>query len=368
MRSYIAFILIVILFVPNLALSIDLREIGDGIALTDDSRVAGMTSGQLVVYDDQALTFFNRRLREQHVFPIESPKRAIVAPDGRHYALITPSDSDEILSESNTVEVFDSRGRLQWRLNAVPEGEMFLAPGGGYLVVMTGTPGNWDWHMLVCQGDSLASLVFIEAFKGMTFASDAKCFLVDCNPKGLRLYSSSGEQIADYGLQLDYCFTDSSDLAVMCYQGVLQVWRDTVKVCQAKLQETVINALVACDSAGRIVAASSTNMEVLDLATGNRMWNYRLPTAQMNFVSLDISDDGKFIACGISHNRGASVEKEERYQEDYLYLFDIDRNIMRKKEFSLDHWRAGLPQVAFWIDRRSILVRNLDKLHVVEMQ
>ncbi|MBN2226439.1 MAG: hypothetical protein JW763_03660 [candidate division Zixibacteria bacterium] len=367
MRSYITLALVVLFIIPTIAFSIDLREIGDGITLTPDSHVAGMTSGQLVVTDKHAITFFNRRLGEQKTIPIGSKQRAIVAPDGRSYALITSSASDILLPESNTVEVFDSRGRLQWSLNAVPDGEMRLAPGGSCLLVMTGTPGSWDWRMLVCQADSLASLVFIEAFKGVVFAPDARRFLVDCNPKGLRLFASSGEEIANYGLQHDFCFTDSSDRAVMCYQGELQVWRDSTRVYQTRLQETVINTLVASDTANRIVVASNTNMEVLDLATGAHLWNYRVPTAQMSFVSLDISDDGKFIACGISYNRGPSVEKTERYQEDYLYLFDIDRNIMRKKEFSLEHWQAGHPQVAFWIDRRSILVRNLDKIHVVEM-
>jgi len=367
LRFYFALI-VGILFTTNFAWAINIREMSSGLPLSDNSRIAGMTSGDLVVYDDRVLKFYDRRIRERKTLTLNPDQRPVVAPDGRHYALVTPSVNDEITPGARLVEVYDKKGILQWHLSGVPDGEMYLAPGGGYLVVMTGTPGHWDWEMLICHGDSLASLVSLEAFKGIAFANDARRFMVDCNPKGLRLFASTGEQIADYGLQHNFCFSDRSDRAVVCYKGILKIYQDSMLQSQTKLRETSINALIASDTADRIVVTSATNLEVIDLADGRQLWDYRLPTAQLNFVSLDISADGDFIACGVSHNRGPSYEKSERYKEDYLYLFDIDRNIMRKKKFTFDRWRSGFPVVAFWIDRRSILIQNLEKLHVVEMQ
>ncbi len=368
LRIFRVLIYILVFIIPGAGQAILLKRTGIYVNLPVKPEVYGLGSGHAAVIDSKGITYYDKRFRKQFSRETAGGESLIAAPNGKYWGILKKSKLNGFGADLNRIEVFDRRGKSCWELDGIAAGDAHISPSGEYLVVLQGTRGHSDWELFIYHRDSVGIKVYVQSCSDFVFSRDGQRFFINSRQSGLYLYDFAGKLLANFGPQQGCSFSENSHLAACFNQGMLSVIKDTVITAEIELGEMQLRTMTVSDTADRVVCSVGHRLIVTDISEGRIDWDYRVATAAENFISIDISDDGRYIALGLNFSRGTNVPKDERFREGYLYFFDINGNKMLKEKFSYDNYAAGTPEVAFWPDGRSIMVRTFGRIDVIEMQ
>jgi len=82
---------------------------------------------------------------------------------------------------------------------------------------------------------------------------------------------------------------------------------------------------------------------------------------------MDVSPDGKYVACGVDINEGRDVLKENRHVIGFLYLYDIEGESILFKQFRYSSYTDGTPMVRFGPHSRKVYVLTRENLHIISL-
>jgi hypothetical protein len=207
----------------------------------------------------------------------------------------------------------------------------------------------------------------VVGFQWLIMSDDGKYFLVDCGSRGLKIYNSSGEEVSEMEHQRISAFGRNSEWNGHFINDVLKIYEGDKERLEVEFLYHMMFALHILNQEQRIVVGFPNNVAVLDLKDGSTIWKYSPGRENSDFVSLDVSPNGKYVACGVDINLGRKVEKEHRHVTGYLYVYDINGKSFENLEFNYSSYAAGLPRVKFLPDNRIISVETKEYLHVIEM-
>lgn len=357
-----------LLVLPSLVPALDLREAPNKISFSEEARAFGLTSGNLVVTDGDSAVAYNKRFKPAMNMSIKPDQRLTVSENGLHYGIASPykvpDHHEEIL---HRLDIHDARGNVIWSLDGLAEGEYHISPSGDYIVFAAGKAGAYDWQVILCRPDQTATLLDMVSFKEIKFASDGSRFAIDGGSKGLQLYDKTGRPLLVLDYQNSFAMSSTGKYLAVFKEGTLSIYRDTSLLSKNDSVDREIAAVVISEKLNRLYYVSAFNLVVINVERGTRVWDYKTESAQYRFTSVDLSVDHQFVACGVIVNLGARIPKGNRHPKGYIYMFDVGRNIIRKAEFSNSGWTEGQPQVGFWPDQRTILVRTNDRILTFEM-
>jgi hypothetical protein len=120
-------------------------------------------------------------------------------------------------------------------------------------------------------------------------------------------------------------------------------------------------------SLDRVAMAFKKEMMMVDLKSDSVLWQYTPARSGGSFTSADISPNNRFVACGVDINLGRKAEISKRHVTGYIYVYDIDGLTVAELKVTYGGFGAGLPDVCFSADNRTIVVETRDTLRLVEM-
>jgi hypothetical protein len=353
---------------PGESRGVSLMRTGQYIPVSEDAEIYGLGSGTLVVADSDSITCYNKRLRKTYSAKLSPDEKAASSNNGRYWGIVKPSELDGFGEKLGRIEVFDNRGRPQWVLDGIPDGELYLSPAGDYLAVIKGNPGFGNTEMFIFHRDSVAVRDYVQECTDIVFSDNGSRIFVNSDAAGLKMYDDDGVLLANFGFQQNCAFSENSKLSACFSQGMLLVIRDTAVITQIDIGEMQMIAMAVSDSLDRIFCIAGYRLIAVDYENDSIDWDFRLETASEKFMNIDISDDRRFLALGLCINRGMLVPREERIREGYLYFFNVGGDGKSREKFTFDRYITGTPRVAFWPDGRSILVRTYGRIDVVELR
>lgn len=353
-----------ILILPVPALAFKLKELAR-FEVADDAHVFGQSTSNIIVTDGASAKFYNRRWKVRSTITLDSSQSIIVADNSLYYAIVEFEPNAGSDSAAGFVNVYDNRQVPLWGAFDIRKGEHYLSPSGDYIVTVTGTPGFLDFEVHISRQDQPPVDYKIEFFEKLYFSANGEFFLVDCGLKGGRLINSSGELIDSTGVFQDCAFSEDGKYYALYDKGKISVFQGKKLYADHDFQQVLVKKMVVRKEVNRLISVFHDMIVVNRLDNGVNMWRYNTEKDNARFVSMDVSPDNKFVACGVDVNAGRKVVKEERHVQGFLYVYDFDGQVVETKEFKYPTYIEGTPEVNFGPDSRTIFVRTSGMVYVI---
>ena len=360
------FILIIgaILILPAVTSAFNLKEIGR-FEVGDKAHIYGQSTNNIIVTDGSSIKFYNRRWQVRDTIRLDNTQSAIVADNGMYYAIVESAPNAGNDSAGGFVNVYDTRQTPLWGAFDLKKGDYYLSPSGDYIVTVTGTPGFLDFEVHISRQDSPPVDYKIEFFEKLYFSANGEYFLVDCGLKGGRLIDANGKLIDSTGVFQDCAFSEDGKYYALYDKGKIGVYNGKKLYADHDFQQVLVKKMVVRKEVNRLISVFHDMIVVNRLDNGVNMWRYNTEKDNARFVSMDVSPDNKFVACGVDVNAGRKVVKEERHVRGFLYVYDFDGQVVELKEFKYRNYIEGTPEVNFGPDSRTIFVRTSGMVYVI---
>ena len=365
-RKLLIYIAGVTLLLPVLAAGIDLDEVGR-IALEDGDRVYGQSTGNIIIANDSSLTFYDSTFNIRHRLILDSLQSALVADNGLYYAIVEPGPEPVSDSSGKIITIYNNSQIPLWGAFDIKYGDYYLSPSGDYIVTVTGTPGYYDFEIHVNHNQLPPAGGKIEFFESINFADDGRLFNVDCGLKGGKIFGSDGQMADSTGKQQACAFSENNEFYALYDRGVVNVYRNKKLYSTHEFRKPRIVRLAIRAKSNHLLAAFSDIVALNNLDDGTTIWSYGLQHERSRYVSMDVSPDGKYVACGVDINEGRDVLKENRHVIGFLYLYDIEGESILFKQFRYSSYTDGTPMVRFGPHSRKVYVLTRENLHIISL-
>ncbi|MEW5922976.1 MAG: hypothetical protein AB1746_03225 [Candidatus Zixiibacteriota bacterium] len=364
LRRLLVLIFGAILILPAVATAFDLKEIGR-FEIGDDENIYGQSTNNIIVTNGSSIRFYDRRWQVRSTISLDSAQSAIVSDNGLYYAIVESGSNTVSDSLTGFVNVYDIRQTPLWGAFDIRKGDHFLSPSGDYIVTVTGTPGFLDYEVHIARQDRPPVDYQIEFFEKLSFSANGEYFLVDCGLKGGRLINSNGELVDSTGVFQEYAFSENGKYFALYDKGVINVYEGKKLYADHDFQQVLVKKMVVRKEVNRLISVFHDMIVVNRLDNGVNMWRYNTEKENARFVSMDVSPDNKFVACGVDVNAGRKVVKEKRHVRGFLYVYDFNGQVVETKEFKYQTYIEGTPEVSFGPDGRTIFVRTSGMIYVI---
>lgn len=365
-RLYV-YLLILVISGSTTVDAFSLRQVAS-IPIDGDARVYGKSGGNIIIVEGDRMRFLNRRWKPRSEITLENGQSLVISDDGYYYALIEKSQTADSQSAQITAVIYDNRQVPQWGCALLREGEYFLSPDGNYLVAICGTTGWYDYKLQLYHKEHELFEFDILSFSELIFSRDSRFFLVSSAAKGVSLFDHNGQRLQQYKSQKKIGLSEDGKLVGLYdYKGILKIYENDKIKLDTALHNLTLKKMILRDDIKRAALVFKNQVQMLKIDDGSVVWNYSPSRKGGGFVSSDISPDGKYIACGVDINYGTTKEQSDRHVVGYLYVYDIDGQTLLEHRFQYENYSLGMPTVQYMGDNRTIMVRNKELLHFIEM-
>ncbi|UCD94556.1 MAG: hypothetical protein JSU69_00455, partial [Candidatus Zixiibacteriota bacterium] len=327
----------------------------------------GRSSASIVIATDSSLTILGRRWEVRSEIKLDSSQEAVVSDNGLYYAILETFDQDGDDSSVIVATLYDNRGMPTWAAYDLIEGQYHLSPSGKYIVAISGTPGHYDFEMVLYHESEATVRYNIEYFEDIIFSPAGARFIIGSGPKGVRLFSATGRMLQEFESKKAFAFSETGKLIGLFKNGLLDVLRENGRKITIAPKKITLAGMKLQESAHLAAVAFRKLLVVASLEDGSLLWRYTTGKEGGLFTSVDISPDGNFVACGVDVILGRGVQMSERHVKSFLYLYDAWGQSVELLEIKFENYAAGMPEVTFSPDNRIIFVRTADALHFIKM-
>jgi WD40 repeat protein len=356
---------LILTLIPSLTGAFNLRQVGE-LQIDGNDHVYGWSSGNIIIANEKSLKILNYKWQIASEIALKSNETAIVSESGKFYAILDKSASAD--SGLNLAVVYNSRGVPIWSCYELESGEYFLSPNGDYIVAIQGTVGWPDYKMKLYNRDYPVTEFKILSFSELIFSRSGEYFLINSGNKGVRLFDHYGTMVQQFDSKKKMAFSrDEKWVALFDYKGNLEIFENGQSILEIDLKLSTLSQMAIRRDIGRVAAAFTRSLQLWK--TDNKSIDWKYPTGRDggSYMSVDFSPDGKFVAAGVDINFGTTREPDKRHVTGYLYVYDYEGQTLSEQRFKYGSYSEGMPIVRFLDDNRTVLVRNKESLHFIEM-
>lgn len=338
------------------------------IPVDDNDHVLGSLRDNYLVYNRGYMVLYNgmgKRLFDRKINAAVTPT---MSENGKFLGLVTYAGSGPNEFKTVRLEMLDPSGKVQWTLKE-PVANRFVIADNGSFYGIEGVEGMSPTriHLYDRYGDR-NSIVPVSNYHGLIISPSGGRFLVDRALDGLEVYDTLGTLLANLPTAKNYMFDRDDRYIATFFNGNLHIYQDLKEVMTIKSSEIDIEDMAIDVKGNRAVLLASKRLEVFELTTGKKLWEYPLLEEKQWFTSVDLSGDGQRIVCGMDINLGTLVAKEKRHVEGFVYLFPIGGQTMASRRLTYPRWGVGLPRVVFTSGGGSIMVETRDSIEKLRIK
>lgn len=337
------------------------------LAYEPTARIMVGPAGQSVTAEKRKLQFFDktgkniagRELRGNELisFPVGG---------GEVIGILRYNDNAPATLTPVTFELSDLAGNQLYRIEQPKFSSVVVSPVGNAVVGLEGVEGlpESTLHFHDRQGREIAS-PSVEFYQGGRFSADGSTFVFATAREGVLAYTSDGKAAAAFGKGSVYDLSADGKLIVIWHGGSLRVYADGKRIAAYPTDESI-----------RVVAVS-TNGEYFGWAGPRRAAVYARGadsviceiapvTAEANFRSLALDNDGKYFAVGVDIDAGKNQLPEQRHLQGQALIYDYAGGLVLQKALDYEEWNAQIPAVKFLADG-SLAVITRHETHFLQM-
>ncbi|MCK5124981.1 MAG: hypothetical protein KAR42_01890 [candidate division Zixibacteria bacterium] len=353
------FVFCLLLSLPAYALSL---KPGDSIPLKEKDRVLGNMSGSIMVYGRPNITVYNSRLKAVFSKKVKNNIKPVFSDNGKSFALVTYHDNSPRTLRATKFANYDNRGKFKWHLPK-PDATTFEFADNSYIFGIEGVAGISPTHIHVYDefGD-LLNVVTVENYRRVIKPQGGYKFVIDKGVDGLEVFDSSGTSLATLPAA-DKCKIDKDDRYIATFtNGIFRMFQDERVVQKVRCTLSKIKDFEIDVERNILILLGEKKVEVYNLISGRKRWEYDVKDQKESYTSLDLSDNSDFFVCGIDVNLGSEVIKANRHVEGYICLFRVNGQDMTRQRIAYKNWGVGLPKVHFSESGASIYVQTKDSI------
>lgn len=339
-----AFTLLILILTLSEALKAQELQARFKIPLKENDRVLGTLEGNFVVYGKPYIAMYNNQGQKLWSRKLKNNVKPYLSDNGDFLALVTYADRSPTDLRAMKLEMFQPNGNRRYSISK-PAATNYHISNRGMVIGVEGVPGipPIRLHLYDASGNRITLLNF-ENYRGLSFSPAGDRFLVDRGPDGLGIFSSSGQPQYTLHPGTYFTFDRTGEYVGIFTEGYLGLYKGEEKVSQINFIETEIVDMAINIEAGVLVLLGQKNLGVFEPLTGKPIKELRLNEREKSFASLDLSNDGNTIVCGVDVNNGSEVPKNQRHSEGYAYIYQNKGNSLILHREKYDSWRIGLPK------------------------
>lgn len=351
---------ICIFLISQVAFAIELEK-ESSIKLEEQDRVYGSMEGNVLVYGRPYIKIYNNRLKQLWSKKLKNNTKPVMSPNGDFLGLILYNDHSPTSLQTLRFSFYDARGKFVWKLDKLPA-TTFKMADNGYIFGIEGVPGisPTQIHLYDRYSDRL-SIIPVEKYHGLKASPDGLKIVID-RSADLAVYDSLGNNIAELPGAQKYVIDRDNRYIGLFSNGEFRLYQDEKEVQRFETSEKEIEDIAINVEAGVLAVLSEKRTEIYDLITGRLKVNIQVKDLKESFTSLDLSPDGRFVACGADVNAGARVTKSKRHVEGFVYVIPTDGTKMLRRKLDYSSWTVRLPKVQFSRTGASVFIQTGDSL------
>jgi hypothetical protein len=353
------FLIIFLTPIPAEAVGLDSEF---SIPLKEKDRILGSLEGNFLIYGRPTITMYNPRGKTLFSRKLKNNVKPTLSPNGKHLGLITYADHSPTDLKTLKLERYDHAGKYMWNISK-PAANEFMIANNGAIFGIEGVKGISPTriHLYDPYGDLLNVLTFKE-YHGIAISESGGKFIIDRARDGLEVYDSLGNFLDSLPVSKNYVIDKDERYIGTFFQGVFRLFQDEKEVVSIRAQEMVVKEIVINVEQNLAILMALKRIEVYELTTQKLLWEYRIVEGKKRLVALDVTEDARFIACGMDINGGNQVPKDKRHVEGYMLLFPGDGKSMVRHKETYDIWAAGLPKAVFPGTSSSVILQTREKI------
>lgn len=359
--GYLLSLLLIISLAPVPAEAVNLVS-EYSISLDEKDRVLGSMEGNFLVYGRPKITMYNTRGKKLFSRKLKNNVKPTLSANGKHLGLVTYADHSPTELKTLKLERYDHTGKYLWNIPK-PAANEFLIANNGAIFGIEGIQGISPTriHLYDPYGDLLNVLTFKE-YHGIAISESGGKFIIDRALGGLEVYDSLGNFLDSLPVSKNYVIDKDERYIGTFFEGVFRLFQDEKEVVAINAKEMVVREIAINVEQNLAVLMGPKRIEVYELTTQKLLWDYQVMEGKKWLGSLDVSEDGKFIACGMDINGGNQVPKEKRHIEGYLLLIPMSGKAMVRHQETYDTWAIGLPKAVFPGSSSSVIMQTREKI------
>jgi outer membrane protein assembly factor BamB len=336
-------------------------------AIDDNDRILGSLRDNYLIYNRGYMALYNATGTKVFDRKINATMTPTMSDNGKFLGLVTYAGSGPNEFKTARLDMLDLSGKVLWTLKD-PVANRFIIADNGSIYGIEGVEGMSPTriHLYDRDGDR-NSIVPVNNYHGLTIAPSCGRFLVDRALDGLDIYDTLGTLVGSLPTAKNYRFDRDDRYIATFFNGTLRLYQDLKEVMTITSSEIDIEDMAIDVKTNRAVLLAAKRLEVFELTTGKKLWEFPLLKEEEWFSSLDLSADGQRIVCGMDINLGTLVAKEKRHVEGYVYLFPIGGQTMASRKVTYGRWGVGMPRVVFSTGGGAIMMEtrsNIEKFRI----
>lgn len=337
------------------------------VTVDENEHVMGSMRDNFLVYNRGYMVLYNNMGKRLFDRKINAAVTPTLSPSGKFLGLVTYAGSGPNEFKTVKLEMYDPNGKSLWTLKEPVANKFVLADNGG-IYGIEGVEGMSPTriHLYDRYGDR-NSIIPVNNYHGLTISPSGGRLLVDRALDGLDVYDTLGALLATLPTAKYHRFDRDERYLATFFNGAVHLYQDLKEVKTITSAEIDLKDMALDVTANRVVLVAPKRLEVFELTTGRKVWEFPLLEEERSFTSVDISSDGERIVCGVDVNLGTGVVREKRHVEGYVYLFPIGGQTMASKKVTYGRWGVDLPRVVFSSGGGGVMVEtreNIEKLRI----
>jgi len=196
------------------------------------------------------------------------------------------------------------------------------------------------------QETGTAQIKFLSARQ---FSRDGSVYAVLDGMDGLRLFRAAGTELYSLGPASGFCLSSDGRSVALVRDRMIVLYQDGAEIGQISLETPFVRGLNMSADGCRLGFIDRKNFYLHDFQTGLKLGHYQEQDPELNFITLDMNDQGVALA-GLDRDPGRG--KPGRHKRGIVYLLDEQASIRWQETVDYQSWDITLPAVEFTKDNR----------------
>lgn len=289
-------------------------------------------------------------------------ERFFLSAHGSKYASIVYQGEKEMINAAR-MSMFSSDGRELWSLSHHPLNEVFPLESGGAVAAQRNINMLENQLYFFSPKGKLHKQLAVPALGEVMANSSGDRILVNSGTRGALLFNAVGELLSELGSAYRMSFSSDGRWVALLNGPELRLFYEGKPTYIGELGGEIVRG-AAFSPENTLMAAFTDHAFFLMKNPGGKVLLQRQLDArgELSYTSVDLSENGEYIALGIERDLGPDVKGPQRHPEGEVLLYDRDGNILHRMGLKYSHWNTTTPRVRFSADGEQLLVLTRDEV------
>lgn len=176
------------------------------------------------------------------------------------------------------------------------------------------------------------------------FSADGSRFCVLDGRAGLRVFTAEGRELCNLGPGNRFAVSANGRLIALARDEEILLFDEGRPAGRIAIGSPFVRQMAFSADGSRLAFIDRHRLRLLRVADARVEFEFMPEETGLDFVSLDISPDGKFVLAGLDNGRRGSPD---RHRRGLAVLLDAAGQVIWQQSLEYEGWNISLPAVRF---------------------